>query len=116
MRGTPESPQAHTPLTGITRHISSIYFTTSGYNYTAKLTTEDPHTMEVDPGGLGAGRRGGIDTGSSELTQYDRLQGAVSRLMLDHKAMHAAQTLTAMAPEALWKQLHESQRKHCIDI
>ena len=51
----------------------------------------------------------GIETGGSELTQYDRLQVAVVRLMLDQDAMNAAQTLTAMVLEDLRKQLHERQ-------
>ena len=72
--------------------------------------------MEIDTGGLGAGRRAGAETGSTDLTQYDRLQGAVARLMLDQEAMHASQTSTAMALEDLGKQLHESQRQHHIDI
>ena len=72
--------------------------------------------MEVDTGGLGAGRRGGTDTGSTELTQYDRLLGAVTRLMVDHEAMHEAQKLTAMALEDLGKQLHESQRHYHTNI
>ena len=61
--------------------------------------------MEIDTGGLGSGRRGGIETGGTELAQYDRLKGAVARLMLDQEAVPAAQTSTAMALEDLGKQL-----------
>ena len=64
--------------------------------------------MKVDTGRLGAGRRAGVEPVSTELTQYDRLQGAVARLLLDHEALHANQTSTAMALEDLGKQLHES--------
>ena len=72
--------------------------------------------MEIDIGGLGARQSGGIETGGTELTQYDKLQGAVACPMLDQEAMHAAQTSTAMVLEDLGKQLHESQRQHHIDI
>ena len=54
--------------------------------------------------------------GNTDITQYDRLNGAVSRLMLDHEAMHAAQASTVTELEDLEKQLHESQRKHYINI
>ena len=113
---TPEPMQAATPTTGLTRHSSSIYSSANGYNHTPTPATDEPHTMEVDAGGLGAGRRAGVEMGSTDLTQYDRLQGAVARLMLDHEAMHATQTSTALALEDLGKQLHESQRQHPIDI
>ena len=76
---------------------------TSGSSYTPTSATDVPHTMDIDTGGLGAGRRGMTDMGNTDLTQYDRLQGAVSRLMLDHEAMHAAQASTVMALENLRK-------------
>ena len=55
-----------------------------------------------------AGRRTGLDTGRTELTQYHKRKGAVARLMMDQEAMHAAPTLTAMTLEDMGKQLHES--------
>ena len=56
------------------------------------------------------------DMGNTDLTQYDRLQGAVSRLMLDHEAMNPAQESNVTALEDLVKQLHESKWKHHIEI
>ena len=86
---TPEPMQAATQTTGLTRHSSSTPSPTNGYNHTPTPATDEPHTMKVDIGGLGAGRRAGVEIKSTDLTQYDRLPGAVARLMLDHEAMHA---------------------------
>ena len=54
--------------------------------------------------------------GSTELTQYDKLHGVVSKLMMEHEGLHKTQISTTLALEDLGKQLHESQRQHHQEI
>ena len=42
--GTSESPQTHTPTTGITRHSSSIYSTAAGISCTPTPAAAESHT------------------------------------------------------------------------
>ena len=50
--------------------------------------------------------------GSTELTQYDKLHGVVSKLMMEHEGLNKTQISTTLALEDIGKQLHESQRQY----
>ena len=78
-------------------------------------TATDTSMMEIDTGGLGASRRS-EQIKPSEITQYDKLNSVISRLLMDHEALHISQISTTMALEDLGKQLHESQRRHHADM
>ena len=84
-------------------------------SYIPSPPTGDANMMEIDTGGLGAIRRNSTkDTG--EITQYDKLNSVISRLLMDHEALHTTQISTTMALEDLGKQMHESQRRQQSDL
>ena len=89
----------------------------TGTGHTPSLSDAEENTiMEIDTGGLGASRGRGPDKGSTDLTQYDKLHGVVSKLIMEHEGLHRTQISTTLALEDLGKPLHESQRQHHRDI
>ena len=89
--------------------------TTTPASYIPSPISGDANMMEIDTGGLGASRRNTTkDTG--EITQYDKLNSVISRLLMDHEALHTTQISATMALEDLGKQMHESQRRHQADL
>ena len=71
--------------------------------------------MEVDTGGMGAGRCN-MNRDAGESTQHDRLNCVISKLLMDHEALHATQTSATMTIEDIGIQLNESQRRHHADM
>ena len=71
--------------------------------------------IKISTGGLGASRRSDQTT-PGKITQYDKLNSVISRLLMDHEARHTSQISTRMTLKDLGKQMHESQRRHHVDL